>query len=139
MIRRPPRATRHITLFPYTTLFLSPREERPHPPLRGTPASAGAGSSPASGRRDRSVVTHRPARLAVTHQVERFVDPLPRRRVGDVRIDVEFTRHRLLHHARPLRAALADPESGDEPLPAGAELERTSGRASTGERGWRNC
>src|SRR3546814_4151848 len=31
------------------------REERPHPPLRGTPASAGAGSSPASGRRGRSV------------------------------------------------------------------------------------
>src|SRR6056297_2188969 len=32
MIRRPPRSTRTDTLFPYTTLFRSPR----HPRLRGT-------------------------------------------------------------------------------------------------------
>src|SRR3546814_2457169 len=31
MIRRPPRSTRTDTLFPYTTLFRSPRSERGHP------------------------------------------------------------------------------------------------------------
>src|SRR3546814_20970688 len=103
------------------------REERPHPPLRGTPASAGAGSSPASGRRGRSVVDHRADRLAVMHQVERLVDPLQRQGVGDVRIEVEFTRHLLLHHARQLRAALDAAATGAEPLSAGAELDRTSG------------
>src|SRR3546814_11073383 len=35
MIRRPPRSTRTDTLFPYTTLFRSPR------PGRGTPPTAG--------------------------------------------------------------------------------------------------
>src|SRR3546814_10783922 len=41
MIRRPPRSTRTDTLFPYTTLFRSPRGRRPlalgqrhHPPSR---------------------------------------------------------------------------------------------------------
>src|SRR3546814_4614225 len=40
MIRRPPRATRTDTLFPYTTLFRSPRARRrrtPPRPLRPTP------------------------------------------------------------------------------------------------------
>src|SRR3546814_11995982 len=103
------------------------REERPHPPLRSTPASAGAGSSPASGGRDRSVVNHRPDRLAVMHQVERFVDPLQRQGVGDVRIEVEFTRHRLLHHARQLPAALDAAETRAEPPCAGDALEVTRG------------
>src|SRR3546814_3089615 len=31
MIRRPPRSTRTDTLFPYTTLFRSPRRARPRP------------------------------------------------------------------------------------------------------------
>src|SRR3546814_7902039 len=61
------------------------------------------------------------------HQVERFVDPLQRQGVGYVRIEVEFTRHRLLHHARQLRAALDAAESSAEPLAAGDELERTRG------------
>src|SRR3546814_1320633 len=34
MIRRPPRSTRTDTLFPYTTLFRSPKENREVPPLR---------------------------------------------------------------------------------------------------------
>src|SRR3546814_2169445 len=32
MIRRPPRSTRTDTLFPYTTLFRSPRAGQPHRP-----------------------------------------------------------------------------------------------------------
>src|SRR3546814_11240770 len=36
MIRRPPRSTRTDTLFPYTTLFRSPNDKRPHPRLWGT-------------------------------------------------------------------------------------------------------
>src|SRR3546814_20618200 len=36
MIRRPPRSTRTVTLFPYTTLFRSGR----HAPLCGKPAHA---------------------------------------------------------------------------------------------------
>src|SRR3546814_13820610 len=82
------------------------RAERPHPPLRGTPASAGAGSSSASGRSGSSVVDHRPDRLAVMHHVERLVASLQRQGVGDVLIVVEFTRHRLPHHAWQLRASL---------------------------------
>src|SRR5213076_3431197 len=31
MIRRPPRSTRLVTLFPYTTLFRSARDRRPVP------------------------------------------------------------------------------------------------------------
>src|SRR5881296_4057999 len=31
MIRRPPRSTRCCTLFPYTTLFRSPTDQRPRP------------------------------------------------------------------------------------------------------------
>src|SRR3546814_4890305 len=36
MIRRPPRSTRTDTLFPYTTLFRSPRAERGQRPSLGT-------------------------------------------------------------------------------------------------------
>src|SRR6184192_4593884 len=43
MIRRPPRSTRRLTLFPYTTLFRSPR-----------PASAGNWSQPMTPRPGRS-------------------------------------------------------------------------------------
>src|SRR3546814_14222995 len=35
MIRRPPRSTRTDTLFPYTTLFRSPRPASCRPPCRG--------------------------------------------------------------------------------------------------------
>src|SRR3546814_6826128 len=41
MIRRPPRSTRTDTLFPYTTLFRSPRSRRPaptQPPLHAVAA-----------------------------------------------------------------------------------------------------
>src|SRR3546814_12434145 len=49
MIRRPPRSTRTDTLFPYTTLFRSPRggrrDPRPLPdPRRRAPTRWGAGS-----------------------------------------------------------------------------------------------
>src|SRR5213082_2223781 len=40
MIRRPPRSTLCQTLFPYTTLFRSPRR---HPPVRRTRGAAGRG------------------------------------------------------------------------------------------------
>src|SRR3546814_19704766 len=52
MIRRPPRSTRTDTLFPYTTLFLSPIRNRvcsapPPPLLAGTPSRA----TPSTSRR----------------------------------------------------------------------------------------
>src|SRR6184192_4826109 len=44
MIRRPPRSTRRLTLFPYTTLFRPPAA-RPDPRARGRPhLSRGAGA-----------------------------------------------------------------------------------------------
>src|SRR3546814_5178532 len=44
MIRRPPRSTRTDTLFPYTTLFRSPEEERERAlPPSSEPAPAPAG------------------------------------------------------------------------------------------------
>src|SRR3546814_14341303 len=39
MIRRPPRSTRTDTLFPYTTLFRSERQNRGHIPNLGLPNS----------------------------------------------------------------------------------------------------
>src|SRR3546814_20493933 len=41
MIRRPPRSTRTDTLFPYTTLFRSPRRERDLLPVLRAPAVRG--------------------------------------------------------------------------------------------------
>src|SRR3546814_1126406 len=52
------------------------REERPHPPLRGT-------FSRTREKGVRSVVNHGADRLAVMHQVERLVDPFQRQGVGD--------------------------------------------------------
>src|SRR3546814_3614663 len=48
MIRRPPRSTRTDTLFPYTTLFRSPRRAGPRVPrgARRSPRIAGAAQSP---------------------------------------------------------------------------------------------
>src|SRR5213079_3799617 len=40
MIRRPPRSTQQPTLFPYTTLFRSPRRQGHHRP-RALPGDAG--------------------------------------------------------------------------------------------------
>src|SRR3546814_4809770 len=42
MVRRPPRSTRTYTLFPYTTLFRSPRADLPAADLRPARHSAGA-------------------------------------------------------------------------------------------------
>src|SRR3546814_14452593 len=42
MIRRPPRSTRTDTLFPYTTLFRSPRRHRPGGPAEGAGAAGRA-------------------------------------------------------------------------------------------------
>src|SRR3546814_9810276 len=49
MIRRPPRSTRTATLFPYTTLFRSPRQRLPR--QQGLPERGGC---PANGRKARS-------------------------------------------------------------------------------------
>src|SRR3546814_5341253 len=48
MVRRPPRSTRTDTLFPYTTLFRSPRHEGIRAGLRRL---RGAGGEPAGRRR----------------------------------------------------------------------------------------
>src|SRR3546814_4254094 len=45
MIRRPPRSTRTDTLFPYPTLFLSPRTEKQHSRGRVRRFHAGTASS----------------------------------------------------------------------------------------------
>src|SRR3546814_13947096 len=50
MIRRPPRSTRTDTLFPYTTLFRSPRAFAPSPDAAPVPASK---------LRDRKATGHR--------------------------------------------------------------------------------
>src|SRR3546814_12334557 len=69
MIRRPPRSTRTDTLFPYTTLFRSPRRCR-----RGGPCCPAAGSS---NRRPR-------ARIASgRHTWYAGSAPAPRQRSGD--------------------------------------------------------
>src|SRR3546814_2033307 len=44
MIRRPPRSTRTDTLFPYTTLFRSPRALRSGGGADGDPGSSGRGA-----------------------------------------------------------------------------------------------
>src|SRR3546814_8356805 len=46
MIRRPPRSTRTDTLFPYTTLFRSPRMKK-----RRRPATMSGGSGPGTARK----------------------------------------------------------------------------------------
>src|SRR3546814_18333143 len=43
MIRRPPRSTRTDTLFPYTTLFRSPRGVLPGCGMRARPIGGGCG------------------------------------------------------------------------------------------------
>src|SRR3546814_17089631 len=68
MIRRPPRSTRTDTLFPYTTLFRSPRLARQHSPRSAAdPAQhrpARAGEIP----RDRRAVEHAGIRQRVPVQ-----------------------------------------------------------------------
>src|SRR3546814_8609685 len=55
MIRRPPRSTRTDTLFPYTTLFLSPRSP-PGPPVRNRSVVASwRRAPPPAGRDDQPV------------------------------------------------------------------------------------
>src|SRR3546814_10797119 len=60
MIRRPPRSTRTYTLFPYTTLFLSPRSRhragstaraRAAPRPTASRSASGAGAGPGAARR----------------------------------------------------------------------------------------
>src|SRR6184192_4952060 len=47
MIRRPPRSTRRLTLFPYTTLFRSPRRRcSPHGDFSSGSTAAPRSSSP---------------------------------------------------------------------------------------------
>src|SRR3546814_7549735 len=55
MIRRPPRSTRTVTLFPYTTLFRSPRPPRriSRPPSAATSCSPCPPGRPPSSRRGR--------------------------------------------------------------------------------------
>src|SRR3546814_11368100 len=56
MIRRPPRSTRTDTLFPYTTLFRSPPERAPSPPVgdhNGAPRACRGGK----GTRGRTMIT----------------------------------------------------------------------------------
>ena len=49
------------------------------------------------------------------HQVEGFVDAFERQRVGDEGVEADLATHRLLHHARQLRAALDAAESRATP------------------------
>src|SRR3546814_19508619 len=93
MIRRTPRSTRTDPLFPYTTLFRSPRAvAAPRPPARGgalPPAAAGRrpdlrrrGGEPAQARapqppRRLVVPCRRRHRAAARSDAARAVPPLP--------------------------------------------------------------
>src|SRR3546814_505155 len=62
MIRRPPRSTRTDTLFPYTTLFRSPRVLRLLPVWQTCGAArrrhGGCGTAPSHGRRSSPETAH---------------------------------------------------------------------------------
>src|SRR3546814_17791905 len=92
MIRRPPRATRTDTLFPYTTLFRSDQDQSCHgpdstrPALAQGPAAAPPRPAPARGPRDAALVRiparslpSGPARAAAGEPV-RVLPPLHPRR-----------------------------------------------------------
>src|SRR3546814_16968967 len=99
MIRRPPRSTRTDTLFPYTTLFRSPRRlfhpahpvrfDRPRrdsprgDALRARPASPRQGfAAPVRGYRASRAVKHRGAFLERRdHAAQRLVEHLSRLRL----------------------------------------------------------
>src|SRR3546814_1030837 len=79
MIRRPPRSTLTVTLFPYTTLFRSL--------MIGVPMAERPGRPPPQPQLDPAVDRARqqpPAecRPAVAHRVEFVVDPAPAERLG---------------------------------------------------------
>src|SRR5258708_21575588 len=66
MIRRPPRST----LFPYTTLFRSPRGERSPPPAVRSPTARPRRPTPPARRRRRGQVRDRKStRLNSSHQI----------------------------------------------------------------------
>src|SRR3546814_13672514 len=79
MIRRPPRSTLTVTLFPYTTLFqglmigvpMAERPGRPPPQPQLDPAVDRARQQPPA-----------ECRPAVAHRVEFVVDPAPAERLG---------------------------------------------------------
>src|SRR3546814_2556740 len=75
MIRRPPRSTRTDTLFPYTTLFRSPRTlftNWPRPrPMHQTGTAAHAGTSGAT-----SNVVRKPQKVAVASRSEEHTSEL---------------------------------------------------------------
>src|SRR5688500_7707486 len=66
---------------------------------------------------------HGADRLAGVHQCERLVDAFQRQFMGDERIEVDFTAHRLLDHPRQLRATLDPTEGRPAPHPPGHQLE----------------
>src|SRR5262245_31133050 len=72
-----------------------------------------------------SEVNHGADGFAAMHQVEGFVDLLERHRVRDEGIELDLAAHRLLHHARQLRATFDATECGAAPHATGDELERT--------------
>src|SRR3546814_6965705 len=81
MKRRPPRSTRTDTLFPYTTLFRSPRSRR-----RSTPGSApptGRSGSPSSGTLDTLEAAQiRPQHVGQRHRAVRLLVVLQDRDQG---------------------------------------------------------
>src|SRR5687768_7712350 len=70
-----------------------------------------------------SEADHGTDRLAGMYQLERLVDAFQRQFVGDERIQVDLAAHRLLDHARQLRAALDATEGRTAPHASGHQLE----------------
>src|SRR5688572_22401274 len=91
----------------WRTRALRSRGCRPPASPRGCAAARRAASLRSSryGLQAASVVDHGADAAAGMHQLERLVDALERHRVRDVRIELDRTVHRLLDHARQLRAA----------------------------------
>src|SRR3546814_7055339 len=79
MIRRPPRSTRTDTLFPYTTLFRSPRKDRGEVASQRSLKGDASGLGICAGQFDREIVHAREAddadEIAGRHTVVRIALP----------------------------------------------------------------
>src|SRR3546814_4974413 len=73
MIRRPPRSTRTDTLFPYTTLFRSQREQRMDLGINGKIAFV-AGGSQGMGAAAASILAAEGCRVAVVARNQERID-----------------------------------------------------------------
>src|SRR3546814_2194588 len=106
MVRRPPRSTRTDTLFPYTTLFRSPRSRQDgcHPHARLLPISVPAwrhGDQPCSVRADHSPALGRETSALPVARADR--SPA---RMGPRQSEAWFARSRSEEHTSELQSLM---------------------------------